>query len=91
MVFDIKQVKVVDLDGKSITDSPIGKEVGNLIYGKTTTLDWLASANLIHTNEPAELTKEELQELLEIINHPSCKFILAAKDALSKYIKQLID
>lgn len=91
MTFDIKQVKIVDLDGNSITDSPVGKEVGNLIYAKTTTLDWLASANLIHANQPAELTKEELEELLQIINHPSCKFILAAKDALTKYITQLID
>lgn len=90
MTFDINKVIVVDLDGNPMGVTTLGKEVGNLIYRKTSTIEWLEVSKNIHRSLPVELTNLELTELLQIITDPSCTFILAAKDALTQYITELI-
>jgi hypothetical protein len=91
MTFDINEVIVVDLDGEPLGITTLGKEVGNLIYRNLSTIEWLEIAQMVHKNLAVNLTDLQRAELTEIINSPSCRFILAVKDALVNYINSLHD
>lgn len=91
MIFDINKVIIVDLDGNPMGIPSLGKELGNLIYRSFSTIEWLEHCQKIHKNLPVELSDLELAELSSTIVSPSCSFILAVKDALITYIKELHD
>lgn len=91
MTFDINKVKIEDLDGNTLKVDNLGKEVGNLIYRTTSTIDWLESSKLVHKSLPVELNTNELVELIQIINSSACTLVLAIKDALLKYINEVLN
>lgn len=87
--FNIKEVKVKDLDGNILKVEGLGKTLGNTIYKNTATIEWLDKAKAIHQETPVALTHLELSELQQIIDSPSCTLILAIKEAIRLYIETL--
>lgn len=87
MKFDISKVIVKDLDG-NIRESKIAKNLGNMLYNKTSTLEWLDKCKAIHAGEEIELTEYEWSVLLEIIEHPGCDLVLGEKEPLIDYLKK---
>lgn len=86
---DLNDVKVLDLSGNVI---PINlcRGVGNLIFQKTSTIEWDEIARGLHAGKPVEIEKADLEDILKVIVAPGCSFTIAVKVALRTYITDLL-
>jgi len=89
MKFDINKVVVKDLNNQKMKVEDLHKGLGNFIYNKTATLDWVGKATAIHSGEEVELTDKERETLISLIESPICDFVIAVKVALIDHLKKL--
>ena len=89
MKFNISDIELKDLDGVPFEHN-IAKNLGNILYTKISTLEWLEHAKTIHKGQEVELDLLELNQLLEVVKHPNCNLLNIEKDALITHIETLL-
>lgn len=85
--FNVKEIKVRGLSGEIREDVNVGESLGNLLYEKTSTLDWLQHSKDIYNHLEIELSEQKLTQLVSIIVHPQANLSLMIKDAILKYLE----
>lgn len=77
-VVNFQDIVVTDLDGKELRFD-VSKSLGNHIYQTTGDLGMLDFAMTIHKTGQAEITAEQKDKLITVINAPECPFLAIVK------------
>lgn len=88
MKIDLKSIKVTSLDG-TLLKANAGKALANIIYEKTSTLDWLDIAQGLNREEVVEVSIESIKAIIALIKSDQCGLILAVKRPLLIYLEGL--
>jgi len=88
MKFNIKEVKVYDLDGK-VLPYQLPNTIGNVIYGNASTIEWDTISRKIHAGEPVELSQEQANKIEQLLMADDTPLVLPIKNALKEYFKTL--
>ena len=87
MQIDFSQIKLLDLDGEQLENSPPAhKIVANMIYQFASVLDLVEVARQINQGKAVELSATDLAEIKGLVNNPKCSLAAFVKKAIIDFI-----
>lgn len=91
MQFNIKDLKPKDLNGQLLPYQldNVANTIGNVIWGKATTIEWDDIARKIHAGEALELNPTQLEQIEQVLLSDDTPLVLPIKNALKEYFKTL--
>ncbi|MDO8302763.1 MAG: hypothetical protein Q7T18_05950 [Sedimentisphaerales bacterium] len=87
MKLDFTKLELKDIEGKILPDANFHKVIANLLYRSAKTLDLVDTARTINRGMPCEMSKDEIAELLSLINDDKNGVFAFARKAVQDYIE----
>ena len=89
MTFNVKEIAFKNIEGNPLIIPDINKTIGDLLFQKAISIPIHDLARKVYYNEPAELTKDNLVEVLQIVSDSS--LYMFVKKPIIDYISELIN
>lgn len=86
MKINFSQIKLIDLEDKTIEGSAIHKTLANLLYARAENLDLVEIARAINKGEEVDLRPEEVKEIQKLVKNPQNGIAAFARKTLLDFI-----
>ncbi|GAF82683.1 unnamed protein product [marine sediment metagenome] len=89
MKVNFSEINLTDIEGNSITNIEINKNVGNIIYKNAKNLNLIPIAQDIYAGKEVNLSVIDLNEIKSLISSPVDGLVAFARKAVLDYIDNI--
>ena len=87
---NLKEIEIKDLDGFIIQVPDLPQKIGNMLFLNAETIELDGIARILHKGETAEVTKEEIKQVVETLNvSPRCYKVFAHLQIIQYFTDKL--
>lgn len=90
MNVNFKGLKAKKLSGEEYSHN-LAQVMGDIIYGQTSSLKFLKTAQAIFDEKDVDLTEAEISFFISLISEEDCHYIVAVKVALIEFLKEQLE